>query len=77
MCDPRHARQRKSGEDGRGFKTGQTHRKVATQSLRSKEPRLHDSGTAEIQSAHWAASVWRRCVVPQVERRGRWLEITE
>src|SRR5215469_14770919 len=35
---------------------GQTHRKVATQSLRSKEPRLYDSGTAVIQSLHRTVS---------------------
>src|SRR6516225_9698051 len=34
----------------------QTHRKVATQSLRSKEPRLYDSGTAVIQSLHRTVS---------------------
>ena len=39
-----------------GFEKGQTHRKVATQSLRSKEPRLYDSGTAVIQSLHRTVS---------------------
>ena len=39
-----------------GFAKGQTHRKVATQSLRSKEPRLYDSGTAVIQSFHRTVS---------------------
>ena len=39
-----------------GFRKGQTHRKVATQSLRSKEPRLYDSGTAVIQSLHRTVS---------------------
>src|ERR1700746_1442434 len=39
-----------------GFRKGQTHRKVATQSLRSNEPRLYDSGTAVIQSLHRTVS---------------------
>src|SRR5215469_6174028 len=39
-----------------GFRKGQTHRKVATQSLRSKGLRLYDSGTAVIQSFHRTAS---------------------
>src|SRR5207244_11705645 len=34
------------------IRKGQTRRKAATQSLRSREPRLYDSGTAVIQSFH-------------------------
>jgi len=38
------------------IRKGQTRRKAATQSLRSKEPRLQDSGTAVIQSFHRTVS---------------------
>src|SRR5580692_2059629 len=41
------------------IRKGQTHRKVATQSHRSKEPRLYDSGTAVIQSFHRTAAASR------------------
>ena len=39
------------------IRKGQTRQKAATQSLRSREPRLYDSGTAVIQSFHRTVSV--------------------
>ena len=46
------------------IRKGQTRRKAATQSLRSREPRLYDSGTAVIQSFH-------RTVLVRVVRASR------
>ena len=52
------------------FRQRQTHRKVGTQSLRSTERKLHDSGTARITVLHRAALSEHVCATAQAVRRG-------